>query len=252
MVAHEPSRRFSRSPRPHRTPASAVTPSPEHEEGKILRDWSRALSARLNVRMLGIPILAYDEVTSTNDVLKVHAEHGGPEGLTVVAKTQTKGKGQQGRSWVSPAGQGVYMSVLLKPSRDSKDVTWLSVLVATATARAMQELGVPEVTLKWPNDVLAGGKKLAGILVEQRRGKDGILFAVLGIGVNARQQMEDWPESLRDTATSCRLAGVDVSCDDVIASVLYQLDEHYGRLKQEGTAFLRAAWEELSPSPLPL
>ena len=139
----------------------------------------------------------FDEIDSTNTRLKQRAVAGAPSGTVLVADAQTAGRGRMGRSFFSPRGSGLYLSVLLRPVAFA-DAGHLTTLTAVAVARALEAVGVP-TEIKWINDLLAGGKKLCGILVEGGT-VDGEPFAVIGIGVNLRQTA--FPEELADIATS--------------------------------------------------
>ena len=211
-----------------------------------LPEWESRLRAGLNTEVVGHPLVAYGAVSSTNDVLKELALKGAPDGLTVVATHQTNGRGRRGRTWVSCPGQAVYLSVLLRPEWPGADVTWLGVLGGVAAAEAASVLGVKELLIKWPNDALARGRKLGGVLVEPRLGDEHIDFAVLGIGFNVQQQPEDWPGELRDTATSCLAEGVEVASDLVVRTLLEQLDRWYRPAGKDHRTELLSAWSRWS------
>ena len=196
----------------------------------------------MNTTLIGHPLLSYDEVTSTNDVLKDLAVEGAGEGTAVVARRQTQGRGRRGRSWSSVPGQGVYLSVLLRPEIPAADAGLLAILGGVAVVRALEHLGLSELTLKWPNDVLARRKKIAGILIEPRIGEGRIEFAVVGIGINVAQKAEEWSDALNETATSCHMEGVLVSCDHVTRAVLEELEAWYPILKQRQTERLMEEW----------
>ncbi len=196
----------------------------------------------MNTTLIGHPLLSYDEVTSTNDVLKDLAVEGAGEGTAVVARRQTQGRGRRGRSWSSVPGQGVYLSVLLRPEIPAADAGLLAILGGVAVVRALEHLGLSELTLKWPNDVLARRKKIAGILIEPRIGEGRIEFAVVGIGINVAQKAEEWTDALKETATSCHMEGVLVSCDHVTRAVLEELEAWYPILKQRQTERLMEEW----------
>ena len=204
--------------------------------------WGRFIETGLNTRIIGRPILSYDHVTSTNDVIKDFAVRNAPEGTTVLAHVQSKGRGRRGRAWASVPGKGIYMSVLLRPGIPGTDAGWLAVLGGVAVIRALEQFDLRKLTLKWPNDVLAGGRKIAGILIEPRIGAGQIEFAVVGIGVNVRQKAEDWTDALKQTATSCHMEGVRVRCEPVIRAVLSELDFWYLLLKQCKTERLMEEW----------
>lgn len=191
---------------------------------------------------MGHPILSYDKVSSTNDVLKELAVQSAPEGTTVVAQTQSKGRGRRGREWTSIPGKGVYMSVLLRPDIPGTNAGLLAILGGVSVLRALETLELRKLSLKWPNDVLAGGRKIAGILIEPRIGAGQVEFAVVGIGVNVEQKAEDWTDALKEIATSCHMEGVLVSCDHVVRAVLSELDYWYPFLKQRKTERLTNEW----------
>jgi BirA family transcriptional regulator, biotin operon repressor / biotin---[acetyl-CoA-carboxylase] ligase len=204
--------------------------------------WGRSIEAGLNTRIIGRPILSYDEVTSTNDVIKDLAVRNAPEGTTVLARAQSRGRGRRGRVWASVPGKGIYMSVLLRPSLPGKDAGRLSLLGGVAVVRALEQFNLRELTLKWPNDVLAQGRKIAGVLIEPRIGAGRIEFAVVGIGINVRQTAEDWTDALKQTATSCHMEGVPVDCEPVIRAVLSELDFWYPLLIQDEMGRLMEEW----------
>jgi BirA family transcriptional regulator, biotin operon repressor / biotin---[acetyl-CoA-carboxylase] ligase len=150
----------------------------------------------------GIPhLLLLDEVTSTNDVARTLAEEGAPHGTAVLADRQTAGRGRQGRSWHSPPGVGIWLSLVLRPAHLCAEL--LSLRVGLAAARALTPFASPaELTLKWPNDLLVGGRKLGGVLCEAAWEGQNARFVIAGVGVNALQEADDFPEEIRGVATS--------------------------------------------------
>ena len=200
------------------------------------------IRSSLSTNCIGHPILSYEKVSSTNDVLKELAVQGAPEGTTVLAQAQSEGRGRRGREWTSVPGKGIYMSVLLRPEIPATDAGWLAILGGVAVIRALELLDVKNLTLKWPNDVLAVGRKISGILIEPRIGAGQIEFAVVGIGINVEQKAEDWTDALKETATSCHMEGVLVSCEHVIRAVLSELDFWYPFIKQRKTERLMGEW----------
>ena len=201
-------------------------------------------SSALKAKTLGRPLLLYDTVGSTSDVVKDYALRGHPEGLAVMAEDQALGRGRRGRKWESTRGQGMYLSVLLRPKMAGGDVGLLAVLAGVAAACALEHIGLKEVRLKWPNDVLVNGKKIAGVLIEPRLGRNRIDFAVMGIGVNVSQWAGDWSLALRRTATSCLMEGVAVSRDDLALHFLNSLDKWYAVLNAGHHQKLMHAWVE--------
>lgn len=160
----------------------------------------RALAAQLVRADPWRELRVLQQVTSTNDVVAAAAREGVAEGLVVVAEEQTGGRGRLGRSWQSPPRAGLTLSVLLRPRVAPARRGWLPLLVATALAQTLTEhSGAPDVQLKWPNDVLVGGHKVAGILAEVVG--DGV---VVGVGVNVTTRPDELP---RADATSLQISG---------------------------------------------
>jgi BirA family biotin operon repressor/biotin-[acetyl-CoA-carboxylase] ligase len=202
-----------------------------------------ALAAALAARGLPwpAPIEHLAVVASTNDRLKEKAREGAPEWTVVHADRQTAGRGRAGHRWASPEGN-LYVSVLLRPGLAPPLVPLLPLAAGVALAEALAELQV-EVRLKWPNDVIAGDRKLAGILVEAATGALGVEAVVVGLGVNVRLDPLSLPPELREQATSiAAYAGRDVDVAVLAAAVLARLRVWYDRLSREGAAGVLAAW----------
>ncbi|MEW5901792.1 MAG: biotin--[acetyl-CoA-carboxylase] ligase [Acidobacteriota bacterium] len=153
---------------------------------------------------IGTIIHSLSTCASTNDLAKRLAQEGAVEGTVVTAEEQTKGRGTKGRSWHAPRGQGLYLSVILRPRRS--DLSLLPLVAGIACAEAIREVSGIAVRLKWPNDVVWNGRKLGGILCESEFVGNRVKFAVLGIGLNLDQKPGDFPPDLRKTATSLRIA----------------------------------------------
>lgn len=168
----------------------------------------------------GFPCRWLAETASTNDVAREWALAGAPDGAVVVAGRQTRGRGRRDHTWESPAGMGLYASFILRPGWPAKQAPHLAVLAGMAAYGALAAAGVPGLRVKWPNDILADGRKLAGVLVEPRVGGERIEFAVAGIGINVAQRADDFPPALRGRATSCAIEGVCVSIDRMLEQLL--------------------------------
>ena len=191
---------------------------------------------------LGQPLLFLDKTESTNKVLKARAEKGAPEGFTVAAEHQTCGRGRQGRHWLSLPGRGVYVSVLLRPNWPATDGVFMNICASVAVARALEKWRPNKVRLKWPNDVMLNGRKIAGVLVEPRIKRAVIEFAVVGIGVNVLHCESDFKTLDPGLATSLRLEGVTVDCDQVLARVLNELDICYTMARQDDKSRILKEW----------
>ncbi len=206
-------------------------------------NWAFSLREGLETEVIGQPILAFEEVGSTNDVAKQMALQNAPDGTVVVAHNQTGGRGRRGRVWASFPNQAVYLSVLLRPPAwPPGEASWLGILGGLAAANALQDLGVRNLRIKWPNDVLVNRRKIGGILVEPRLGEGALAFAVLGMGINVQQAQEAWPEELRSIATSCAMEGVATGCDDVIRAALLWVDRWYSHLLKGERQALMDDW----------
>lgn len=193
------------------------------------------------------PIERLEVVPSTNDLLKEKARAGAPEWSAVVADRQTAGRGRAGHRWVSPAGN-LFLSVLVRPAHPAAQVAVLPLAAGLATAEAAAEFSV-DARLKWPNDVVVVGRKLAGILVEGLSGAVGIEAAMIGIGVNVGLDPASLPDDLRDRVTSLAAqTGRPVAVADVAAAVLARLRVWYDLLAREGAPRVLAAWRERSVS----
>lgn len=211
--------------------------------------WAFDLYPQLDTEVVGHPLLAFNEVGSTNDVAKQMALNNAPDGLAIVARAQTGGRGRRGRAWACFPGRAVYLSVLLRPpTLPPEEVSWLGILGGIAAANALHESGVKNLRIKWPNDVLVNGKKIGGVLVEPRLGEGKVSFAVIGIGLNVMQEVSEWPEELRDIATSCAAEGAAVSCDAVICRTLHWLDQWYAALLNGRQQSLLDHWARWSGS----
>ena len=143
-----------------------------------------------------------EEAGSTNDLCKAAAAEGAGEGLVVFAERQTAGKGRRGRSFLSPAGTGVYMSILLRPKLPAEEAVAITGIAAVAAAQAIEDVSGREAGIKWVNDIWLSGKKVCGILTEAAMDMEsgGLDYAVLGIGVNAFPPPGGFPPELRDIA----------------------------------------------------
>ncbi len=170
-----------------------------------------------------LSIEVVDEVGSTNAVVTERALAGAPDGLVVVADHQTSGRGRLDRSWQTPRGSALTFSLLLRPSAPTRSWPWLPLLTGYAVAKALKAEGF-EAGVKWPNDVLIGERKVAGVLVERLETLDGPA-AVVGVGLNAGMTAEELPVA---SATSLRVeSGADPDRTKVLLSVLSAIREAY-------------------------
>ncbi|HTG17783.1 MAG TPA: biotin--[acetyl-CoA-carboxylase] ligase [Blastocatellia bacterium] len=194
--------------------------------------------------MLGSRVLRFERLPSTNDLARELAASGAEEGVTIIAREQTAGRGRHGRTWSSPPGEGLYMSVVLRPDINPELSSAITLAAAVAVAETLKLDFQIEADIKWPNDVLASGRKICGILVEAAIEKGRLLYAVMGIGVNIAHR--EFAEEIRESATSIFIeSGKLVAGDEVLAPLLSRLEHWYRRaLKRQDEVIAR--WEEIS------
>lgn len=178
--------------------------------------------------------------TSTNDWARALADRDAPHGTVVVADRQTRGRGRRGHPWHSPAG-GLWMSLVLRPRTPPSALGPLGLAVAVAVAEAIEGLGVGGVALKWPNDVLVSGRKVAGILTEAAAEAGCVRHVIVGIGVNLN--VARFPADLRDRATSLhRASGASVDRTAFAVALCRRLERWIDRFEAEGAEPVVGAW----------
>lgn len=192
-------------------------------------------------------IVWHAELDSTQRVARELARDGAAEGTCVVAEAQTAGRGRLGRTWHSPAGLNLYASIVLRPAAEPGAVPQLALVAGIAVAAAIRAATQLPAQLKWPNDVLIDGRKVAGILTEMEAEVERVRFVIAGIGVNVNAPARAFPPELRSTATSLAIAaGRRVDRPAFAARLLAELEDRVGRFAAGGFAALRAEWEGLS------
>lgn len=197
---------------------------------------------------VGWRIHYFNEVASTQRVAAEMADEGAASGTVVIAELQTAGRGRLGRSWHSPAGVNLYMTIILRPTRPLAEVSRLSLVAGVATAEALETVAPGIVALKWPNDVWLNGRKAGGIIAEVVTDASQALKCVLlGIGLNVNLALHEIPDDLRDKATSVRIA-TGRACDriELTATLCNRLHTRYMEVEAEGFAAVRPAWERYS------
>jgi BirA family biotin operon repressor/biotin-[acetyl-CoA-carboxylase] ligase len=192
---------------------------------------------------LAYRIHRHDTLGSTNDEAKRLADLGEPEGTVVTAETQTAGRGRSGRAWVTPRGAAIAMSVVLRPAArlPAAALTHVALLGGLATAEAIEQTLSLRPALKWPNDVMVRGKKVAGVLAEARFSGDRLEYAILGIGVNVNAGPP--PELRLEYETTSLMAeqGSPLDRESLEQAILSALDARYAQL---GAPALASAWSE--------
>jgi len=190
--------------------------------------------------VIGARVVRLASVASTNDTAASLAAAGEPEGTVVVADTQEAGRGRQGRPWHSPAGESIYASLILRPARPLREWPDLSWVLAAGVAGFAREAGAAAAAVKYPNDVLVAGRKLAGLLLETRTGVSDAAALIAGVGINVNSRDEDFPPGLRQTATSLYiLTGRRGDCGALLGTLCAHLDYWYSLWCREGAAGAR-------------
>jgi BirA family transcriptional regulator, biotin operon repressor / biotin---[acetyl-CoA-carboxylase] ligase len=215
-------------------------------------------ATRLRTQRLGRTLHVLERTDSTNDdAWDALAGSGGPsgarDGVAVVALVQTRGRGRAGRGWSQVPGRGLALSVALRLGGDVRQAGAIPLAAGLAVARTAHALGVHGARLKWPNDVLVNGRKLAGVLCEVRgtHAKDRSAAhpgdasggaVVIGVGLNVLNDRDEFPEELRDTATSLALEGATAGIEDAAAEFLTQLEPLWDELQSGERDAVLAEW----------
>lgn len=195
-----------------------------------------------NTEQFGKIIEYYQELDSTNLEAKRLARQGVAHGTLILAKSQTGGRGRSGRSWASKPGEGLYMSLVLRPGIAAGNASMLTLVAAMAVSDALVKVGV-HALIKWPNDIVIFGRKVCGILTEMSADMTAIQYVVVGIGINVGQQVFE-PE-LVAKAVSLAQAGIRVSCEELAGLVLESFEHYYQMfLRTEDLSEIRECYLE--------
>jgi BirA family biotin operon repressor/biotin-[acetyl-CoA-carboxylase] ligase len=200
----------------------------------------------LNTHDVGRVVHWYEELESTNDRAKELAEEGAEHGEVVIAESQTAGRGRRGRTWVSPARKSLYFSVVLRPDLPPARAPELTLVTSVAVCEALRQAGV-DAQIKWPNDLLASGRKIAGILAELASDPDRVQWVVVGVGVNLNARAEDFPADLRGEATSVLLERGQPAPRALFAAACFTaLETWLDRHAEGGFGAVRDEWRRSS------
>jgi BirA family transcriptional regulator, biotin operon repressor / biotin---[acetyl-CoA-carboxylase] ligase len=200
--------------------------------------------ALLSAKRLGATLHYFQEIGSTNIQARELAERGAAEGEIVLAEAQTQGRGRLGRRWESPPFSNLYLSIILRPHLPARDAPQITLTAAVALVETVAFFLPCPPSIKWPNDILFEGKKLAGILTEAACDADRVEYVILGIGLNLNYRVDAMPEELRRRATSLAdLTGKNVSRESVLVRLIQDLDRCYGELEATGFEAMRPRWE---------
>lgn len=186
---------------------------------------AESIEHSLKTSWAGYPVVYEDELMSTNQTARELAEEGAAHGTLVVAERQTTGRGRRGRAWHSPAGSGIWMSLIIRPSIRPDRASMLTIVTAMAVYDAISSR-VKDCAIKWPNDIVIGGRKVCGILTEMRTESEDIRYVVVGVGINVNT--EDFPEDIGQVAASMHRASGDYfDRSEIIADVWNAFEKYY-------------------------
>lgn len=195
----------------------------------------------MQTKRLGRDIRYFEHIDSTNRYARKLGEDGAAEGVLVIADEQTAGRGRSGRHWTTPPQSAIAMTLLLRPSLAPEKISMVTLVMGLAVAKAVRELYGLDAKIKWPNDVVIGGKKICGILTEMSAELAAVHYIVIGVGINAN--LKEFPEEIRGTATSVALElGHDINRAQLIAGVMRCFEDLYERFA--GAADLSPMQEE--------
>lgn len=194
---------------------------------------------------IGSNILIYDIIDSTNQACKEMGRTGGLHGSVILAKEQSKGRGRLGREWDSKVGDGIYMSLLLKPSILPNTASLLTLLAALSVNRGIRKVTGLDSFIKWPNDIVLAGKKVCGILTEMQTLQNKLDFVVVGIGINVNHEF--FSANLKELATSlCLECGQKIDMNQLIVEILKEFEEiYYDFIHKEEFSFIKEYNENL-------
>lgn len=198
----------------------------------------------LKTAWLGHRIIHKTTIPSTQRLAHEYALAGSPHGTVIIADEQTEGKGRISRAWHSEKGTGMWMSLILRPAILPYLAPQLTLLTATVLAEVLDGLTAVHPQIKWPNDILVQGKKTTGILTEMQAEQDQIIYVIIGVGMNVNQQIEDFPEDIKEKATSLRAeTGEKVELNVLIQRFLELFEKRYTTYLHEGFDRVKSSWE---------
>lgn len=222
------------------------------KKGYVLHDFPDRIEKAhvaplLETNRYGTVIETYETCESTQLIAHQRAQEGAPDGTIIIADEQTAGKGRLARPWESTKGSGIWMSVILRPDLTFQEAPQVTLVTAVAIVQALKEVTGVEAQIKWPNDILLGDLKLTGILTELQAEPDRIQAIIVGIGMNVNQKATDFPEELREIATSLRMQ-TDKKWDraPIIAAILKYMEKYIAIYEKEGFGPIRLLWESYS------
>lgn len=206
-----------------------------------------SLLAKLKTSKLGRQFRIIARTESTQNEAAAWAQQGAADGAVIIAEEQTGGRGRQGKSFHSPAGKGIWMSLILRPQIPLQFTPQLTLLSAVALCRAMKRMTEVDLGIKWPNDILYEDKKVCGILTESSAEDERLVHVIAGVGISVNLEEHDYPEELRSKVTSLKIAsGKEIDRASLLAECLFELEQLYKLYVEQGFAPIRTLWEAQS------
>ena len=188
-------------------------------------------------------IYIFQETDSTNIQAFGFASNKAEEGTIVIAECQTSGKGRLGRSWVSPSGKNLYLSIILRPKILTQHAPRLTLVTAVALSETLDDFQIFDHRIKWPNDILINARKLSGILTEMKGDCDTIDFIVIGLGVNLNSSLNDFPDEIRDSIISLKeFTNTEINRIEFLQSFLVNFERNYFDFIQGGFNEILSKW----------
>lgn len=203
--------------------------------------------ADFGAEILGSTVIPYTSISSTN-VEALAVADTAPDGTVLIAEHQTAGRGRRGRSWVSPFGKGIYATFILKPEVPVFKTPRLTLVAGVAAGRALRDFGI-DVTLRWPNDLMAGSRKIGGILSELHAEGDAARYVIAGIGLNVGTEKADFPGELQQMAGSILSEyGTRLSRRELLKALTVSFDRCYRDFIKSGGELkdMRKDWESMA------
>lgn len=204
------------------------------------------ITAQLKTAFIGREIIYFEKLSSTNTAAKEQAERGAIEGTTIIAETQTKGKGRLDRRWISPKG-GIWLSIILRPQMSPEDTAKITLTTAVAVAKTLRRFCGFGAEIKWPNDVLIHNKKICGILTEASLEGKNVNFVVVGIGINVNFPLNALPKHLEAAATTLKeVLQKEVDREELVCVLLKEFEDCYERFKRGEFGDLLSKWRSVA------
>jgi BirA family biotin operon repressor/biotin-[acetyl-CoA-carboxylase] ligase len=192
------------------------------------------IKKHIKTNEIGNKIIHFDSIDSTNTKAKELADHGEAHGTVIVSEEQISGRGRLGRSWTSPKHKGIWFSIILRPDINPAIVAKTTQVGAAAVVKAGQEMGI-DFMIKWPNDIILNEKKICGILTEMSAEINNIHYIVIGIGINANLDDEDFPQELKEKASSIKIeTGKKIDRKELCARIINNFETLYNGFIEDG------------------